>query len=92
MGPIHDHEEMTSEEMLRKSIAFLQAIEKQFGLPISPSIPAQPAIENAPQDELPTFPQETASAPPTRKARPRAEDPEPSRLSHILNRKRRDTY
>ncbi|MGB8540839.1 MAG: hypothetical protein WCD49_04295 [Candidatus Acidiferrales bacterium] len=92
MGPIHDHEEMTPEEMLRKSISFLQAIEKQFGLTISPSVPAKPAVKNVPQGELPTSPQETAGDPPTRKARPRAQDPENSRLAHILNRKRRDTY
>jgi hypothetical protein len=92
MGPIHDHEEMTSEEMLRKSIAFLQALEKHLGLPISPDMPARPAIKSAPQNELPDTLQETSSAPPIRKARNRPQDPENSRLAHILNRKRRDTY
>jgi hypothetical protein len=83
---------MTPEEMLRKSVAFLQALEKHLGLPISPDIPAKPALKNAPQNELPDAPQETSSAPPTRKARRRPEDPQNSRLAHILNRKRRDAY
>ena len=92
MGPIDDHEEMTRDEMIRKSFAFLQAIEKQLGLPVSPDIPEPPPLKNAPKTELPETPQETASAPPTRKARPRAEDPQNSRLSHILNNKKRYPY
>ncbi len=89
-GPIHDHEEMTPDEMLRKSIALLQFLEQHLGLPISPSIPAKPALKKAPQKKLRNAPQETASA--VRKARKRPQDPENSRLAHILNRKRRDTY
>src|ERR1700733_10906373 len=92
MGPIDDHEEMTRDEMIRKSFAFLQAIEKKLGLPVSPDLPAPAPLKNAPKTELSETPQETASAPPTRKARPRAEDPQNSRLSHILNNKKRNPY
>jgi hypothetical protein len=91
-GPIHDHEEMTPDEMLRKSVALLQFLEKHLGLPISPDIPAKPALKNAPQKKLRNAPQETPNAPPARKARKRPQDPENSRLAHILHRKRRDTY
>jgi len=92
MGPIEDHEEMTRDEMIRKSFAFLQALEKQLGLPVSPDLPGPPPLKNVRKTELSETPQETASAPPPRKARPRAEDPQNSRLSHILNNKKRHPY
>ena len=54
---------MDHDEAIRRSIPFLQELERKLGLPVTSAAPSSPSL-NARQNKLPKNPQETHGAPP----------------------------
>jgi hypothetical protein len=90
---------MDHEEAIRRSIPFLQELERKLGLPVTNAAPSSPSL-NARQNKLPNNPPETHGAPPIkapqktklRLPKARRKGPSPSRPAKrsISNRRHRD--